>query len=64
MSRWDLSSELIHFIQGETPVAACTRLCRILKDGYLQGGNYLNTGGYAKHPSGLWGGGTRRTGGL
>ncbi|MDA5339287.1 hypothetical protein LRM36_12775 [Stenotrophomonas maltophilia] len=55
MFRWDLSSELIHFIQGETPVAACTRLRRILKDGYLQGGNYLITGGYAKHPSGLWG---------
>lgn len=46
MPRWDLSSELIHFTQGDTPDAAYARLCRILNDGYLQGSDHLITGGY------------------
>ncbi len=46
MPRWDLTRELIHFTQGDTPDAACSRLRSILGDGYLRGSDHRITGGY------------------
>ncbi len=46
MPRWDLTRELIHFTQGDTPDAACSRLRSILGDGYPRGSDHRITGGY------------------